>query len=416
MGKIVKLKCGLRLALEKIPYVESVTTGIWVNAGCVDERKGESGISHFIEHMMFKGTSKHSARELATETDALGAQTNAFTAKENTCYYAKSLSSNMSEVCDILLEMMTDSQFDPKEMGREKKVVMEEMKMVRDNPEDAVQDLFYEQIFKGEPLERPILGTPESLEAITHDDIVNYIKREYALDNIVVSVAGNFDEQQVCDQFEEKLSGFSPVKPERKAVVPDYTQSFKTVVKDIEQSHLVIGCRSVKYADDDAFALSLLNNIMGGSMSSRLFQSIREEKGLAYTVYSYNQPHDTTGFYAISAGVAHDKIEDTVAAIKEELAKLADKGITDRELEISKQQIKSSFIFGLENTSSRMVANGKRALLRNSLLTQEEAIEKIDAVTMDDIRRVSGMITDIDSYSGALISNRDVDLEKLIRG
>ncbi|MDD7408952.1 MAG: pitrilysin family protein [Anaerovoracaceae bacterium] len=416
MGKIVKLKCGLRLALEEIPYVQSVTTGIWVKAGCVDEKEKESGISHFIEHMMFKGTSKRSARQLATDTDALGAQTNAFTAKENTCYYAKSLSSNMDEVCDILLEMMTDSQFDPVEMEREKKVVMEEMKMTQDNPEDAVQDLFYEQIFKGEPLERPILGTPESLAAITHDDIVNYIKREYALDNIVVSVAGNFDEKQVCEQFEERLSAFSAVKPERNIVVSDYRPSFKSVIKDIEQSHLVMGCRSIKYGDDDSYALMLLNNVMGGSMSSRLFQSVREEKGLAYTVYSYNQPHDQQGFYAISAGVAHDKIEDTVDAIKAELEKLAEEGITDKELEISKQQIKSSYIFGLENTSSRMVANGKRALLRNSLLSQEEVIRKIDAVTMDDIRRVSNIITDINSYSGALIGRRDLDLEKLIRG
>lgn len=416
MGKIVKLKCGLRLALEEIPYVESVTTGIWVKAGCVDERKKESGISHFIEHMMFKGTSSRSALQLAKDTDALGAQTNAFTAKENTCYYAKSLSSNVDKVADILLEMMTDSQFAPEEMEKEKKVVMEEMKMVQDNPEDAVQDLFYEQIFAGEPLERPILGTSESLSAITHDDIVNYINREYALDNIVVSVAGNFDEKQICEQFEERLSSFTAVKPVRDRVSSAYKPHFKTVVKDIEQSHLIIGCRSLKYADDDSFALTLLNNVMGGSMSSRLFQSVREQKGLAYTVYSFNQPHDTTGFYAISAGVAHDKVEDTIKAIREELEKLAKDGITDEELETSKQQIKSSYIFGLENTSSRMVANGKRALLRNSLLTQEEAIEKIDAVTMDDIKRVSRIITDINQYSGALIGRNDIDLQKLIRG
>lgn len=414
MGKIVTLKCGLRLALEKIPYVQSVTTGIWVSAGCVDENEKERGISHFIEHMMFKGTSKRSARQIAEDTDALGAQMNAFTAKENTCYYVKSLSSNLDKAVEILLDMMTDSVFSPEEMEREKKVVMEEMKMVQDTPEDAVQDMFYEELFRNEPLERSILGTPESLAPITHDDIVAYIRREYALDNIVVSVAGNFDEQQVCEIFEEKLSGFTAVKPVREYSPADYSPSFRTAVKDIEQSHIVLGCRSLKYGDDDFYALTLLNNIMGGSMSSRLFQNIREEKGLAYTVYSFNSPHDKTGFFAINAGVAHEKVEDTVAAIREELQKMADRGITDRELEVSKEQIKGSYIFGLENTSSLMAANGKRALLRNRLISQEESLRRIDAVTMDDIRKVTNLITDLSTYSGALISRRDIDLRKLI--
>lgn len=415
MGKIVRLKSGLRLALEEIPYVESVTAGIWVKAGCVDENENERGISHFIEHMMFKGTSKRTARQIAEDIDALGAQSNAFTAKENTCYYVKSLSSNFEKTCDILIDMLTDSVFAPEEMEREKKVVMEEMKMVQDTPEDAVQDVFYEELFKGEPLERSILGTPESLAPITRDDIVNYIKREYALDNIVVSVAGNFNEKEVCDMFDEKLSGFTARKPVHEYTFADYRPSFRTVVKDIEQSHLVLGCKALKYADDDSYALTLLNNIMGGSMSSRLFQTIREQKGLAYTVYSFNSTHDKTGFYAISAGVAHDKVEDTVEAIKEELRKLRKDGITDKELAVSKEQIKGSLIFGLENTSSRMVSNGKRALLRNELITQDEAISKIDAVNMDDIRRMIDIITDISSYSGALTGRRDIDLEKLMK-
>ena len=415
MGKIVTLKCGLRLALEKIPYVQSVTTGIWFRAGCVDENENERGISHFIEHMMFKGTSKRTARQIAEDTDALGAQMNAFTAKETTCYYVKSLSSNLDKACEILLDMMTDSQFLPEEMEREKKVVMEEMKMVQDTPEDAVQDMFYEELFRNEPLERSILGTPESLALITHDDIVNYIHREYALDNIVVSVAGNFDEQEVCALFEEKLSGFTAKKPVREYIQADYHPGFRTTVKDIEQSHIVLGCKALKYGDDDTYALTLLNNIMGGSMSSRLFQNIREEKGLAYTVYSFNSTHDATGFYAINAGVAHEKVEDTVKAVREELRKLAENEITERELEVSREQIKGSYIFGLENTSSLMVANGKRALLRHKLISQEEALQKIDAVTMDDIRRVTGLITDLSSYSGTLISRRDIDLQKLMQ-
>ena len=218
----------------------------------------------------------------------------------------------------------------------------------------------------------------------------------------------------MCEIFEEKLSGFASVKPVREYTPAAYLPGFRTAVKDIEQSHIVLGCRSLKYGDDDYYALTLLNNIMGGSMSSRLFQNIREEKGLAYTVYSFNSPHDKTGFFAINAGVAHDRVEDAVSAIREELQKLADKGITDRELEVSKEQIKGSYIFGLENTSSMMAANGKRTLMRNKLISQEESLRRIDAVTMDDIRKVTDLITDITSYSGALISRRDIDLGKLM--
>lgn len=410
MAEIRKLKCGLRLALDRIDYVQSVTAGIWVKAGCVDEDESCSGISHFIEHMMFKGTSTRSSKQIAIDTDALGAQTNAFTSKEYTCYYAKSLSSNLEKVCDILLDMITDSQFDPVEMEREKRVVMEEMKMVEDTPEDLVQDMIYEELFKGEALSNSILGTPERLERITHDDIVAYIGKEYVLDHIVVSVSGNFDEDRVCALFEDRLSCFAAAKPEKERGGVIYVPSFRTRVKDIEQSHLILSTRTLEYSHEDTYALSLLNNIFGGSMSSRLFQNIREEKGLAYTVYSLNAYHDNTGFFAIAAGVAHEKLEETVEAVRYELERLAEKGVTDEELEISKEQIKSSYIFGLENTSNRMVSNGKRVLLRNRIVTAEEAIRAVDAVTQDDIARMIRLITDNTSYSGALVSRRDLDL------
>lgn len=415
MIEIRKLNCGLRMVLEKIPYVESVTTGIWVKAGCVDEDDTCRGISHFIEHMMFKGTGARSARQIASDIDALGAQINAFTSKESTCYYVRSLSSNLDKTCDILIDMMTDSKFDPEEMKKEKQVVKEEIKMVEDTPDDDAQDMLYEVLFKGEPLSGSILGTPESLDRFTHDDLKNYIAREYSLDHIVVSVAGNFDEDAVCAQFENKLSCMTAAKKEKIVNPQIYVPSFKGKIKDIEQSHICLGTRALKFDDSDAYALNILNNIMGGSMSSRLFQNIREEKGMAYTVYSYTGSHDKDGFYAISAGVAHDKIEDTVHAICDELESLAAKGITDEELEISKQQTKGGLIFSLENTSNRMVLNGKYALFRDRVRTAEEAIAAIDAVSMDDIARVAAKITDISKYSGTVISRRDIDLAGLLK-
>ena len=415
MNKIVKLDCGLRLALEKIPHVQSVTAGIWVKAGSVDEDDTCRGISHYIEHMMFKGTNKRTARQIASDIDALGGQINAFTSKESTCYYVRTLSSNLEKGLEVLIDMLTDSLFDPAEMAKEKQVVKEEIKMVEDTPDDAAQEMLYEALFKGDVLSNSILGTPESLDAITRDDIINYIRKEYTLDNIVVSVAGNFDEQKVCDFFENSLSCLTPSKPEKTENSAIYVPCFKNKIKDIEQSHICLGTRALKFADNDAYVMSILNNIMGGSMSSRLFQNIREEKGLAYSVFSYTSSHDKTGFYAISAGVAHEKIEDTVAAIREELEILAAHGVSDRELEISKEQTKGGLIFSMENTSNRMVSNGKFALMRNRVRKMDDVIKAIDSITQDDIRRVTGLITDISSYSGSLVSRRDVDLAQLMK-
>ncbi|MGN1350567.1 MAG: M16 family metallopeptidase [Anaerovoracaceae bacterium] len=415
MIEIRKLNCGLRMVLEKIPYVESVTAGIWVKAGSVNEDDSCRGISHFIEHMMFKGTGARSARQIASDIDALGAQINAFTSKESTCYYVRSLSSNLDQACDILIDMMTDSLFDPEEMKKEKQVVKEEIKMVEDTPEDDAQDMLYEVLFKGEPLSGSILGTPESLDAFTHDDLKNYIAREYSLDHIVVSIAGNFDEEAVCAQFENRLSCMTAVKQEQGAESGIYVPSFKGKVKDIEQTHICLGTRALAFDHRDSYVLNILNNIMGGSMSSRLFQNIREEKGMAYTVYSYTGAHDRDGFYAISAGVAHEKIEDTVAAIREELDTLAAKGVTEEELAISKQQTKGGLIFSLENTSNRMVVNGKYALFRNRVRTAEEAIHAIDSITMEDIQRVAAVITDTSRYSGTIVSRRDIDLASLMK-
>ena len=415
MLKIRKLNCGLRMVLDYIPEMQSVTVGMWVNAGCVDETPENSGISHFIEHMMFKGTKKRSAREIASELDALGAQSNAFTAKENTCYYIKSLSSNLDKACDVLIDMMTESVFDPVEMEKEKQVVKEEMKMVEDAPDDDVQDMLYEQLFKGEELSHSILGKPETLDAITHDDIVDYIASEYALDQIVVSVAGNFDEEKVCEQFENRLLCMSKIKNKRNHIITDYKPSFRTKVKDIEQSHICLGTRTMKFGDKDAYALSILNNIMGGSMSSRLFQNIREEKGLAYSVYSYISFNDLTGFYGINAGISHDNIEATLEAIKEELVMLKESGVTADEMETSRTQIKANYIFSLENTGSRMVTNGRRVLLRNNVKTPQDIISEIDAVTMDDVSRVAALITDISTYSGTLIGRRDLEISELLQ-
>ncbi|HHU18463.1 MAG TPA: insulinase family protein [Clostridiales bacterium] len=410
-----KLKNGARIVMEEIPYVQSVSIGIWVKAGSVDETEENSGISHFIEHMLFKGTDKRSAKKIAEDVDKIGGQINAFTGKEATCYYLKTLSSNIDKAADILADMFMNSKFDEEEMEKEKRVVYEEIKMIEDSPEDDAHDIIGGLIFKGNPLAKPIIGTPKSLQGITRETIQKYITNEYTRDNIVVSISGSFDQDHVCKLFDDTFSNLNACKPEKSHVQIDYKPNYRVKVKDTEQSHICLGLKGVSLVDERYYSLILLNNIMGGSMSSRLFQSIREEKGLAYTVYSMASSFTSTGYYNIYAGISHDKVNDAVNAIKDELMKLKKDGITLDELQTAKEQLKGSYIFSLENVNGRMFSIGKNMLLLNRIYTPEEVIAKIDAVTLEDIFKVSELITDIKNYSGILIGRNEADLQNIIQ-
>jgi predicted Zn-dependent peptidase len=410
-----KLNCGVRIVMEEIPYVQSVSVGIWVKAGSVDETARNSGISHFIEHMLFKGTESRSAKKIAEDVDKIGGQINAFTGKEATCYYLKTLSNNIDKAADILIDMFIHSKFDEEEMEKEKRVVCEEIKMIEDSPEDYAHDIISELIFKGNPLAKSIIGTPKSLQGITRKVIKKYIEEEYTRDNIVVSVCGSFDQDHVCELFDCKLTALNADKAPKYHDEIDYRPTYKVKVKDIEQSHICLGLKGLAIDDDRYYPLMLLNNIMGGSMSSRLFQNIREEKGLAYSVYSMSSSFSNTGYFNIYAGVSHEKVRDAVLGIQDELRLLEKDGITLEELETSKEQMKGSYIFSLENVNGRMFSNGKNLLLLNKIYTPEEVIASIDAVTPEDIRDISEIVTDIRSYCGVLIGRKQIDLKKIVQ-
>lgn len=410
-----KLNCGVRIVLEEIPYVQSVSVGIWVKAGSVDETAKNSGISHFIEHMLFKGTENRTAKQIAEDVDKIGGQINAFTGKEATCYYLKTLASNIDKAADILIDMFINSKFDEEEMEKEKRVVYEEIKMIEDSPEDDAHDIISELIFKGNPLAKSIIGTPKSLQGITQKAIRKYISEEYTRDNIVVSVCGSFDPNHVCELFDSKLITLSTEKTPKVFEETGYQPNYKVKVKDIEQSHLCLGLKGLPLDDERYYSLVLLNNVMGGSMSSRLFQNIREEKGLAYSVYSMSSSFSGTGYFNIYAGVSHDKIKEALVGIQDELKRLKAEGITQEELQTAKEQLKGSYIFSLENVNGRMFSIGKNMLLLNKIYTPEEVMANIDAVTMDDICDVSGLITDIHNYSGVLIGRNKVDLKKIVQ-
>ncbi|MDD2484116.1 MAG: pitrilysin family protein [Eubacteriales bacterium] len=416
MIKKKTLQNGTRIILEKIPSVQSVSVGIWVRAGSIDEKPENLGISHLIEHMLFKGTEKRTSKQIAEDLDRIGVHSNAFTSKECTCYYVKTLESNVEKACEILTDMFMNSTFDVTEFEKEKAVIFEEIKMIEDSPEDDAHDQLTEMVFRGTPLESPIIGTTETLSSIDRDMVVNYLHEQYSADSIVVSVAGSFDEDKICELFEKALINLKPDKTKKQAGSAIYVPEYRSKVKEVEQSHLCFGIKSVPHEDELYYTMVLLNSIVGGSMSSRLFQNIREEKGLAYSVYSSVQAYVADGIFSIYAGVSHEKVKDTIAAVSEELRALKTSGVTLDELEIAKEQFKSSYAFSQENVSSRMFSNGKNLLLRGNYMTPKEVIGKVDAVDMDKMTQAFQKIIDLDQYCGIVIGNKEHDLKDYVKG
>ena len=415
MVTIKKLNCGTTVIMEKSERVQSAALGIWVRAGASDEWDEVSGVSHFIEHMMFKGTKNRTAKQIAEDVDKIGGVFNAFTGKEATCYYIKTLSSNICRGAEILLDMLTGSKFDQEEMDRERQVICEEIKMVKDTPDDDVYDTISELVAGGNPLGRSILGTPESLAGLDRSRLGDYRDQMYARDSIVVAVAGNFDEEAIEAIFEDRLTSLRDKKPKKEIQLKPYQQSFNVKVRDIEQTHICLATPGIALDDPRYYAFVLLNSIFGGSMSSRLFQNIREQKGLAYSVCSMNLFSSYWGFFSIYAGVSPEKAEEALDAIHYELDTLRESGVTEEELAMAKEQMKSSYIFGLESVNSRMFSIGKNKLLLDRVYAEEEVLSSFDRVTREDIREVAEMIGDYSSYCGAAVTGRDFDLERIVK-
>jgi predicted Zn-dependent peptidase len=403
MVEITKLSNGIQLALERLPYVRSASVGVWIRAGAVDEAE-HAGISHFIEHMMFKGTERRSARRIAEDIDRIGGSINAFTGKEATCYYVKTQSEHIGRSIDVLADMFSGSVFDPAEMDKEKGVVIEEMNMIEDSPEDLGHDLIGETVFADSELGRSIIGTKESVSAVTRADILAYMAERYAAENIVISVAGNFDVAAVTALLEDGFGaapGGGAVRGVRMGEHKPVTVRRK---KDIEQTHIFLGRQGASMAAEDYYAFTLYNGILGGGMSSRLFQNVREDKGLAYSVYSMNNAYADSGLFTVYAGVGLDKEADATAAIFEEIAGMAGRDIPADELSKAKEQSKGAYIFGQENISTRMFQAGRNLLLLGRTFTQDEVMGGIDRVTMDDIERIAARFAEPGSYSRVIIS------------
>lgn len=398
------LNNGVRIVAEEIKYVNSVSLGIWVKTGSRNETTSNNGVSHFIEHMLFKGTKTRNAKEIASAIDKIGGQLNAFTAKECTCFYAKVLDTHFDIALDILSDMFFNSAFSEKEIEKEKGVVLEEISMYEDSPEDLVHDIFTQSVWSDNPLGMPILGTEDTLKGLGRNDIINYFDKNYTPENLVISVVGNFQEKYVIQQIERVFSGYNPARAAREnAPKLIFAPKHNHKKKDTEQAHLCMGFNGIELGNKYTYPLLVMNNIFGGAMSSRLFQKIREEKGLAYSVFSYPSSYTDCGILSIYAGMKPNQLDYVIELIQEEIKEIKRNGITEDELYDSKEQIKGSYILGLESTSGRMISIGKSELLLDKIYSPKEITDFIDAVTMDDINHVIDLIFNTDEMGVAII-------------
>lgn len=403
-----RLNNGVRVVIEKIPHVKSVSLGFWVGVGSNHENINNNGITHFIEHMLFKGTKNRTAKQIAESIDSIGGQLNAFTSKECTCYYAKVLDTHLPVAVDVLTDMLFHSTFSEAEIEKEKSVVLEEINMYEDSPEDLAHDLLAQTVFHNHSLGLPILGSHGTVNCFHREMLLDYVRDNYTADNIVISVAGNFDQEQLFQLLEEKFAGHFGIGAERQESNPPvFHRNVSVRYKDIEQLHLCIGLKGVPLGDKDLYPLLVMNNVFGGSMSSRLFQNIREDKGLAYSVFSYPSSYKQIGMMTIYAGINPNQLSEVTKLMNEEIQIIKEKGLTEEELYKSKEQLKGNYILGLESTSSRMTAIGKSELLLNQVYTQKEVLEKIDAVALEEVHQVIQKIFDLEHASVALVGKAD---------
>ncbi len=377
---------GVRVITERLPFA-TASLGIWIDTGSRDENEREAGYAHFVEHMLFKGTVSRSAQQIAREFDSLGGMSNAFTSKETTCVYATVLGRHVNRLADILADMVFNSVFDQKEIVREQHVILQEISMVEDTPDDQIHDLFASLIWPEHPLGRDVLGTRESVASTDSARLKTFIKNNYIADRILIAAAGDVDHQQICDLFADKLDTLSPQVGERpkrsgpRRVAP----ASQLLTKPLEQVHLLTGTHALSANSIQRYTLQLLNIILGGNMSSRLFQEVREKHGLAYSIYSYLSPHVDSGYLGIYLGVNERSVSKAITLIKKELAKLWEDAIPALELTNAKEYATGTLHLAAENMEARMTRLASNEFVFGRHLSLEEVVENMEKVTALEI-------------------------------
>lgn len=398
------LPSGITLVTEAMPDRGSISFGAWVKCGSRDEPVPQLGISHFIEHMMFKGTERRDARSIASSLESLGGNLDAFTSREQVCYYARAMAEHLPEVVDVVADIVCRSRFAQPDVEMEKSVVREEIYSCDDNPEDKVGELLNEQVWGGHPLGLPILGTVETVSAFRSDDLRTYFSSRYRGDQLLVAAAGNLEHDRVAELVEK---AFTPprgdVLPLSDAPPPFVPSVRHYVRKDLQQLQVALGTRGVPYGHPDRYALHVLNALLGGGMSSRLFQSVREEKGLAYSIFSGIESHRDAGMITIQMGVAPDRGREALACVRAELETLRAEGPTVEEVDSARSQIRGGMVIGQESVSNRMYHLAYDELYRGRHCPLEEEVARVMAVTHEDVRRAAARYLDPATFALAVL-------------
>ncbi len=397
MVEQITLQNGVRILTEPMAGVRSASLGIWVGAGSRHESAAENGVAHFIEHMVFKGTEKRTAAQIAQEMDSIGGQVNAFTTKESTCFYVRALDTHLAQAIDILCDMFFQSSFRQEDVDTERGVILEEIGMYADNPEDLCSERLAAAVYKGSPLARPILGKPATLKTMTGSSLRAWRDTHYRPDQVVVALAGSFS-PAVVEDLKTRFGAMSPVA-KRKHKAATFQSAFTLKKKAIEQNHLTLAFPGFPYGHEKRFALQLLSFVLGGGMSSRLWQEVREKRGLCYSVYSYGAGHEDTGLFGIYTALGRETEAQALNAIKSVVTGLVQDGISEEELSRAREQSKASVLMGLESTQSHMSHMGRSALLTGTILTPDEIISSYDSVTREDVLALARTIFDPQSMA-----------------
>lgn len=412
---IKKLQNGISVALEEIAYVRSISFGIWVKNGSRNERAEENGVSHFIEHMMFKGTENRTAKQIAQAMDAVGGQINAYTTKEYTCYHTRVLDEHFGRALDVMSDMLLRSSFDQKDVEKERNVIIEEINMYEDAPEELVHDALQDTIWRNTPLGVPILGTAKTISTFTSESIRTYFEQNYHTENIVLSVAGNFKTEEMLEMLNKSLGDWHPRCPLQQYNAKAMYQTAQVVrQKDVEQVQTCIAFPALEREHPMKYALGVFNTIFGGGMSSRLFQKIREENGLTYSIYSYTTSFADTGLFSITGAMNPNQMERVYELVAKEIADVKKNLLPQDLVDITKEQLISNFIIGTESTLNRMTSAGSALLLRGKVQETQEVIDKLSEVRAEDILELTQMIFDMDQVSLCAVGNvNDTDIDKI---
>lgn len=383
---------GLRVITEPMPSLRSVALGCWIDTGTRDENPNEAGVSHFLEHLLFKGSEKLSAREVNETLDSIGAESNAFTSKETTCYWARLLDQDLAVGLDVLSEIIQRPAFRINEIDSERQVVVEEINMNEDDPTDVAFENFSTAVFEGHPLEAPVLGTRESIRAITRDDIHGYWKRRYGAGSVVIAAAGSLDHEEMVEMVAERFGDWSgdPVDHQHSPVLAN--PKVNVTRRETEQAHLILGGPGLHRSDERRWAFEVLTHVMGSGMSSRLFREVREERGLAYAVFGFKLAYADSGAWGVHVGTTPHQTDTALTVIRDELAKVVEDGITPEELERAKGSMRGGLALSLEDSNSRMVRLGSDELAGMPHLSVDERLEKLEAVDLEMVQSVAAEI------------------------